>query len=111
MTYSLTNHNDCQVLAVSTLFNEIDNLALLRKVEEKIKNGYAKVIVDLKTLDFMNSVGINFLLNLLSRSKKWGGDLALVNLSDQVSNVLEVTKLKPFFFVAPSIEIALSKLK
>jgi len=106
MAYSISEHNAIQVVEVKDLLNELDNRTILTDVQSRIEKGYNQFIVDLSKLDFMNSVGLNFLISVLTKSRKSGGDLALVNANDQVMKLLEVTKLKTLFNLSPSVEDA-----
>ena len=107
MTYSISTHNHIQVLAITDLLNELHNKAILTDVQNRIEQGFNKFVVDLSQLSFMNSVGLNFLLLMLSKSQNSGGELAVVSPSDQVVSLLEVTKLRPHFRLQPSLEMAL----
>lgn len=103
----MSAHNDIQVVAVRDLLNEIDNKVIINEVESCIKNGYRQFVVDLSQLNFMNSVGLNFLLSMMNKSKRSGGALAVANASEQVVNLLKMTKLDGFFVIQPTVEAAL----
>ncbi len=107
MTYSISEHNKVQVLEVQDLFNELDNKQILQDVQSRIEQGLNKFILDLSKLDFMNSVGLNFLISMMTQSKESGGGLTVVNANDQVVGLLEMTKLKTYFNLKPSVEEAL----
>ena len=107
MTYSIFEHNKVQVLEVQDLFNELDNKEILLDVQSRIEKGLNKFILDLSKLDFMNSVGLNFLISMMTQSKQSGGGLTVVNANDQVVNLLEMTKLKTFFDLKPTVAEAL----
>ncbi len=109
MTYSISTHSDVQVLSISNLLNETDNRAILSDVQSRIEQGFKKMVIDLSQLNFMNSVGLNFLILMLSKSKDSGGELAVVNPSEQVIKLLEITKLRSQFRLLPSLETALSR--
>jgi len=107
MTYSISDHNTVQVLEVQSLFNETDNKEILRDVQSRIEKGLNKFIVDLSKLDFMNSVGLNFMISILTQSQQSGGNLTVVNANKQVVSLLEMTKLTAFFDLKPSVKDAL----
>ncbi len=107
MTYSIQEHEAIQVVKVEQLFNELDNKAILSEVRKKIENGSTKFVIDLSNLNFMNSIGLNFLLSVMKHSKKSGGALTVANANEQVINLLEITKLKSLFQLSPSVEKAL----
>ena len=105
--YTFSNRENIQILAVNNLLNEYLNKEILSKALSKIEKGFPDVIVDLSGMDFMNSVGLNFLLMLKSNLKMAGGKLAVINASDKVLRLLDVTKLRPIFYLPGSLEEAL----
>lgn len=104
MTHTISEHNATQIVEVHQLLNEVDNKLIYTDIQSRIEKGFDKLILDLSNLDFMNSVGLNFLLMLLRSS---GEKLTVANPSDQVIRLLEVTKLNTHFKVSPSVEDAL----
>ena len=108
MTYSIQEHQAIQVVKVEQLLNELDNNLILKEVQNRIEKGFNKFVIDLSNLNFMNSVGLNFMISVMNRSKNSGGDLALANANAQVINLLEITKLTPMFKLAPSVEKAIN---
>ncbi len=108
MSYSISEQDTIQVLEVNSLLNEYDNKEILLDVQSRIEKGLNKCVVDLSKLDFMNSVGLNFLINVMTKSRKSGGELAVANASTQVIKLLEVTRLKPLFTLKSSVAEALS---
>lgn len=110
MVYTISERDAVQVLEVQNLFNELDNKEILVDVQNRIEKGFNKFIVDLSKLDFMNSVGLNFLISMMTKSQKSGGDVTLANANDQVLSLLEITKLKKLFKLQPSVEDAIASL-
>ena len=111
MSHSFLQHSDnTQILEIKSLLNEYDNKAIMRAVEERIDNGNNKFVLDLAQMDFMNSVGLNFLISFTKKLKNSGGRLALANVSQQIIKLLEITKLKTFFLLEPSVNDALNRL-
>jgi len=106
MTYTISEKNTIQVVEVESLFNEIENRVILEEVESRIGKGLNKFIIDLAKLDFMNSVGLNFMISIMTKSRDSGGNMAVANAPEQVLNLLEVTKLRPFFILKPSVDEA-----
>ncbi len=111
MSYVITaNDNPIQILEVTDLYNELENKKIVSNVQDKISNGFNRVVLDLGKLSFMNSIGINFLIALRRESQNAGGDLTLVNPSTQVIELLEITKLKSFFRFSHTIDEAMNFL-
>ena len=108
MSHSFSQYNNnIQVLSVKSLLNEYDNKSILKEVQHFIEKGFANFIVDLSMTEFMNSVGLNFLISVMKKSRKSGGDLCVANAPKQVINLLEITKLKSHINLSPSVEDAI----
>ncbi|MBC7861412.1 MAG: STAS domain-containing protein [Bacteroidia bacterium] len=84
------------------LNSDMDNLLLEKKL---------KYVFDLGELKYMNSSGLNTLINLLSRARKEGGEVIIANVSKKVNELLVITKLNTLFTVCESVEKAIPKLK
>ncbi len=110
MNYSISQQDAIQIVSVQDLLSEFDNKKILTDIELRLEKGLNKLVVDLSRLDFMNSVGLNFLIALMSKSRKSGIILAVANPSQQVLNLLEMTKLKSFFHLSPTVEAALKSM-
>jgi len=109
MTYTIHQHQAIQVVKVENLLNEMSNKKILNDVQSYIEKGFNKFVIDLSDLNFMNSVGLNFLLSMMKNSEKSGGELAVANANDQIIGLLEITKLKNMFNLKPSVETALQE--
>lgn len=108
--YNIKKQDNVQVLEVRNLLNEFANKEILQAVQSKIDEGFFNFVVDLKQIAFMNSVGLNFLIMLKTRSNDKGGQVAVVNVSAKVMELLEMTKLRPIFQVSNSVDEAVASL-
>ena len=108
--YSITKKDGVQVLEVHDLLSEYINKEILLAVQSKIDEGFSTFVVDLKDIEVMNSVGLNFLIVLRARSIDKGGHIAVVNASQKVMQLLEMTKLRPMFQLSSSVEEAVESL-
>jgi len=108
MAYTFLEKNGVQVLQVDNLLNPLDNQEIIRAVEDKIKENFTEFVVDLDQMNFMNSVGLTFLISILTRSRSAGGDVAIANLSENIKKILLITRLNSAFSVYENLEDALS---
>ncbi len=106
--FALSNQGQVQVLEVRDLISEYANRQILDAAQARIDDGYADFVVDLSQIDYMNSVGLNFLISLRNRSDDKGGQLAVANASSKIIQLLEMTKLRPLFNLTESIDDALA---
>jgi anti-anti-sigma factor len=108
--FSIIQKDSVQILEISNLLSEYANKEILLAAQSKIDEGFYKFVVDLKAIDFMNSVGLNFLITLRARSDEMGGQMAIANAPSKVLQLLKMTKLLPMFQVKSSVEEALEFL-
>ena len=69
-----------------------------------------RVIVDLTQVHVINSIGINLLIRLLTKTRIKGGDLVLTGLQDKVAQVVQLTKLNDVFKISKDIDQAINIL-
>ena len=83
---------------------------LLAQVQDQIDRKCAKFLIDLKELDYINSVGLNLLINILTKARKQGGEVAIININGKIENLLLITKLNTVFNVFETEEQAMEFL-
>ena len=62
-----------------------------------LDQGHKKILFNLGNVDYIDSSGLGSLVSAFTSVKKHGGDLKLLNLTDKVESVLQVTKLYTVF--------------
>ncbi len=110
MNFSISQNKEVQVLLVNDLLNEFENKKILNAAQTRIEGGFPNFVVDLGGMDFMNSVGLNFLIALRSYSLKSGGRITLANVSRRIRGLLHMTKLDTIFSTAHTVEDAVDSL-
>jgi anti-sigma B factor antagonist len=93
------------------LIDKGQSTELSAKVEELIAAGQTSLIFDLKDLKYINSSGLNVMINILSRIRKSGGEVIITNVSKRVNELLIITKLNTVFLVTDTLNSAIAKLK
>lgn len=71
--------------------NEADKLK--NSINEKIDSGYRKVIIDLSSVDFIDSTFLGVIVNTLKKVAALNGDLKLVGFKSSVRSMFELTRL------------------
>lgn len=77
----------------------------LGKLEAELQRGLsdaARMVVDLRAVDRIDSMGLGLLVRFLSRSRDKGGDIRLCSPSQFVRKLLSATKLDSVFLVYTS---------
>jgi anti-sigma B factor antagonist len=109
-TYNLIQKNP---VAIFSLYGELidrnEGQRILDEVQMLSEEGQHKIVMELSELKYMNSTGLNVLINILSKSRKNGGDLIISGVSKKVQELLLVTKLNSVFNVTDTTEEALAK--
>lgn len=66
------------------------------KIHEYITGNKKNIIIDLKSVDWMNSVGLGMLISALTTVKNAGGRLVLANIT-KIESILTITRLISVF--------------
>ena len=66
---------------------------LLEETNEVIANETNKIIIDLEELDYINSSGLNVILNIFTRVRNANGELVICHVNEKLKNLLVITKL------------------
>lgn len=90
------------------LIGEQSGIALLDVVNNFINDGILFSAVDLSGVRYMNSAGIGVMITMLTKLRNAGGDMLLINPSDQIKKLLVITKLNSIFRIASDREHAVS---
>lgn len=81
------------------------------EIDDLLANNKLKFVYDLGELKYMNSSGLNSLINLLSKTRKVGGEVIIANVSKKVNELLVITKLNTLFTVSDTVVLAISLFK
>ncbi|MBI3511367.1 MAG: STAS domain-containing protein [Bacteroidetes bacterium] len=83
----------------------------LDNVYALMEEGKNNVAIELSELRYMNSTGLNVLINILTRARKSGGELVICAVPRKIQELLLVTKLNSVFTVTETAEEAAAKFK
>jgi anti-sigma B factor antagonist len=111
MVFDFTISKDHAVISLSgNLIEKSQATALLEQVSELAKENCNKWAIDLKELIYMNSSGLNMLIQLLTKARVAGGEAVLFNMNKKVNELILITKLHTLFKVVDSRQEALNLL-
>lgn len=110
MNYTLSQNGDIQVLKIESLFNELDNQKILSAAFARIAEGFTTFVLDLSKLEFMNSVGLSFMIVLERNVHAQNGKFSIANANAQVLNLLKITKLDKHFTLAENVDEAINTI-
>jgi len=96
--YSLDNYEGLLLLEMSgKLVDKAEAVDIGKDVEKHTSEGQNKFIIDLSCLEYMNSTGLNIILNLMNKCRDKGGDAVVAGSTTRVKSLFSVTKLDNVF--------------
>lgn len=111
MEISRIIENKITILELSgNLLGEKDASPILEAVDMSLANDSNQFVLELSKMKFINSTGLSVLINILTKSKNAGGDMVIVSIPEQLSNLLAITKLTDVFPQAATKEEAIASL-
>ncbi len=113
MSFSYTIRTENNIV-VATLSGEIIDRSqaqnLFDEIEKKVHDGQVRFVFDLSEVKYLNSTGLNILINVLTKARKNGGELVIAGISKKVNELLLITKLNTVFIVTNTVDEALERL-
>lgn len=84
---------------------------LTNTVEDALHQEIRLCAIDISKLRYMNSTGINVLILVLTKFRNKGGEVVLINPSEQIKKLLIITKLSAIFTITKTKEEAIKLLE
>jgi anti-sigma B factor antagonist len=104
---SIRTEGDVCVMSVAGEVDVYSAPDLKARLAEAIDDGCAHVVVDLASVDFMDSSGLGALVSGLRRIKERDGTIRLAAPREPILKVFKITGLDKVFPVFPGVEEAL----
>jgi len=74
-----------------------ESAAVRDMVCELLKKGHKQILLNLGDVHYIDSTGLGTLVSAFTSVRKQGGELKLVNLTNKVSDLMQITKLYTVF--------------
>lgn len=84
---------------------------LQHEIEERIASDKTRFVFDLTRLEYLNSSGLNVLVNVLTKSRNAGGEMVICKVPSSVKELFIVTKLSSVFTTTDTLEEAEAIIK
>lgn len=111
LDYKISAEKEFQLLALKgELIDKNQAIDLIKEVDDLLEQGKNKFVIDLSDLRYMNSSGLNVLIQLLTKTRTRGGESVICNVSKKVNELLIITKLNTLFKVTENKEEAFKLL-
>jgi anti-sigma B factor antagonist len=81
---------------------------LRQQFQDVVDAGHKRIILNLAGVDYVDSAGLGTLVAGSSSIRRAGGDLKLVNLTDRIRGLIQITRLSTLLEVHDSLEKACS---
>lgn len=88
------------------------NVSFLKdKLRDQVDNGYYNIIMDLAKVRFMDSAALGILVSGMKACNQNSGTLGIINPSDNVSNLFQITHLDSIFTIYQDEDDAINQLR
>ena len=108
---AISDEKGCKVFQMKgRLMDQQQADRLMQALGEAVDGGTNNIVLDLAELQYMNSTGLNIMINVLTKTRNAGGDALIAGLSPSVRQLFVVTKLDSVFIITSSVSEAVAKL-
>jgi anti-sigma B factor antagonist len=108
---AVTEERNCKVFHLKgRLMDQQQADRLMATLDTELSGGHKTVVLDMGELQYMNSTGLNILINVLTRTRNAGGDTLIAAVSNSVRQLFVVTKLDTVFTITTTVDEAVAKL-
>ena len=83
---------------------------LIAEIDALITKEENKILLNFEDLRYINSSGLNVLINILTKVRNASGDIAICCVNKKIDELLVITKLDDIFNVDAGEEQAIEKL-
>ncbi len=99
---------DIALVKITGYIDTTTSSELERVLQNLLREQQFKIIIDLKSVDYISSAGWGIFISEIKNIRLQHGDLKLANMSDSVNEVYELLEFSTILNSSPSIEEALS---
>ncbi len=104
-----SNHKDIVVLTVKGFIDTTTAPEFEKKFLGVLSDKKYKLIVDLKDVNYISSAGWGIFISEIKRIRSQKGDLILVGMNPEVSEVFELLEFNSILKSFPSVDLGLKK--
>lgn len=92
------------------LIDKMQSQTLLDKIDEYIQNNVFNFIFDMHDLKYLNSSGLNVLIQIFTKARNNNGEAVLYHLNKKINDLILITKLNTIFKIAENQKEAIKML-
>jgi len=93
------------------LMGEPETDDLREKVISLVNEGMLNIVLDMKGVNWISSLGLGTLIAVLTSIRTKNGDIRIANITDNVESLLAITKVAKVFKTFESVDRAVASFK
>ncbi len=106
-SYELKKKQNLALLAMEgRLVDKVEAIEISVEIDEELASGTHRFIIDLSKLEYMNSTGLNILINIMNKTRNEGGESIIIGAAPRIASLFAVTKLDSVFKMMKTMEEA-----
>jgi anti-sigma B factor antagonist len=110
--YHLTDKGTYAIVEMKgNLIDKNQATPLLDDIQRLIEKGTISFVISMENFRYLNSNGLNVLVNILTKSRKNGGDTTICSISDKIKELLIITKLNTVFTITDNLTAAVKQFE
>ncbi|OQA57086.1 MAG: Anti-sigma-B factor antagonist [Candidatus Omnitrophica bacterium ADurb.Bin277] len=109
MKIQMNHQGDVNVVELEGELDFHSSPELRARLGELTSKQAAKILVNLKKVDYMDSSGIATFVEVFQKTKRYNGRLILAGLTPAVRGIFEIAKLESIFEIAQDVQEAISR--
>lgn len=110
MKLEQTRHGTSTIILIhGSLVNE-ELVKLNVAIDEILSSGVSNIVLELSDVPFIDSAGLELLLELVSRFGKLGGEIRLAALNDVCMEIFSATRMDNFYNPFTDVDSALRSM-
>ncbi len=108
MRFTTLNEGGIRIISLEGRMDLANSMKAESMLNEILGEGVSRIILDLEKLEFMSSSGLRIIISVEKRLRERGGKLVLLNMSETVEKLFNLTRLYDLFIVRKSLSEALA---
>lgn len=92
------------------LIDRTQSQHLMEKIDEYTQNNVVNFTIDMHALKYLNSSGLNILIQIFTKARNNNGEAVLYHLNKKINDLILITKLNSIFKIAENQKEALQML-
>ena len=98
--YELEEKNDIVLMHFKgNLIEKSQAIDLMGAFDELLRRNRSRVVVDMVEFGYMNSTGLNVLIQILTKARKAGGEAVICSVPENIRSLMLITKLNSIFTI------------